>query len=328
MNNSTAGPFMVVKNQRGAFSIWRSSGGPPPKGWTALPFQGERSDCLDYIAEIWQPEGDRGTTPRSNGPEAIPIVAGSESLTRATCSIPFPRPDPALRLFCFPHAGSGASFYHFLARELHGTPVVAHLIQYPGREMRVKEAPPEAMPIMVATLLAGLEPTLGDGRPFAFFGHSMGALIAYELAHALRTRGLPPPTCLFFSGRQAPHLPAQNLPVDSLSDDAFLEAVGKRYNAIPRQVLEHPEILELILPSLRADFKLMADYVYRSRPPLDVPLVLFNGRDDPWVSDETLESWKIHGMGKFARHFFDGDHFYLPANANLLGEKILAELNP
>jgi len=216
-----------------------------------------------------------------------------------------------MRLFVFPHAGSGASSYHFLAKACKEDALEISLIQYPGREMRIREQPCADMGEMVRSLDADLRALLAE-RPFAFLGHSMGSLVAFELSRHLAATGGPIPQHLFLSGRQAPQRPGLDLPVDSMSDEAFLEAVGRRYNALPAELMTNPEILALVLPSLRADFKLMAGYQYRAAAPLGVGLTLVNGVDDPWVDKDSVEAWNVQSERPLSRHWFPGGHFYLP----------------
>lgn len=230
-----------------------------------------------------------------------------------------------MRLIVFPHAGSGASAYHFLARACKDDPIEVNIIQYPGREMRFKEAPCEDMPAMVASLDADLRGLLAD-RPFAFLGHSMGALVAYEMARRLSEVEGPRPLHLFLSGRQAPQRPALNLPVDTMGDAAFLEAVGRRYNALPAELMANPEVLALVLPSLRADFKLMARYHYRPSTPLSVGLTLINGVDDPWVDKAAVDAWQVQTEQPISQHWLPGGHFYLPGSVTTVRQMMLGTL--
>jgi medium-chain acyl-[acyl-carrier-protein] hydrolase len=168
--------------------------------------------------------------------------------------------------------------------------------------------------------------SLFSERPFAFLGHSMGSLVAFELARRLAATNGPKPRHLFLSGRQAPQRPAHNLPVDSLTDEAFLDAVGRRYNALPAELISNPEILALVLPSLRADFKLMARYDYREGMALNTGLTLINGVDDPWVSPDSVEAWQIQSKEPIRKHWFPGGHFYLPEAVTKVRQVLLETL--
>jgi medium-chain acyl-[acyl-carrier-protein] hydrolase len=140
----------------------------------------------------------------------------------------------------------------------------------------------------------------------------MGSLVAFELTRRLATTGGPLPRHLFLSGRQAPQQPALNLPVDSMTDEAFLDAVGRRYNALPAELMSNPEILALVLPSLRADFRLMARYHHQISPPLRMGLTLLNGQEDPWVDRDSVGAWAIQSRQPVQQYWFPGGHFYLP----------------
>jgi surfactin synthase thioesterase subunit len=205
-------------------------------------------------------------------------------------------------------------------------PVELHLVQYPGREMRVKETPLTSMDAMRSTLREELKP-LFDDKPFAFFGHSMGALTAFELTRELQASAGPLPRHLFLSGRQAPHIPGPVLDVPKLDDATFLDAVGRRYNALPAELLANREILEIVLPSLRADFTLMERYTHRDAPPLGVALTLLNGKEDPWIDENGLRGWERHTTRPVRQHAFAGGHFYLPAAAKELRAIVLATLS-
>jgi medium-chain acyl-[acyl-carrier-protein] hydrolase len=316
--------FDVVVNERQQRSIWpvyRREQLPP--GWTLAGFRGSKEACLQHIVAAADAATPPLRTDASQPPASKTVAAGSGD--RRATALPFPQPAAPVRLIVFPHAGSGASYYHFLARALRGHPIEVHLVQYPGREMRLREAPCDRMDRMVETLHDELRPLLQE-KPFALFGHSMGSLIAFELTRRLGDLGAMLPRHLFLSGRQAPHVPGQVLQVEQLDDDAFLEAVGHRYKALPAELLGHREILELILPSLRADFTLMQRYVYRPSAALDIPITLLNGRDDPWISPETLTAWQTHFRPPIRQHLFEGGHFYLSDAAERIGPLVLEAL--
>ncbi len=316
--------FHIVVNDRSDRSVWpdfrRES---LPRGWRFEDFKGTREACLQRIAG-----GDSAarlaTTEPVRGVCGASVAAG---VRPRVVSVPFPRPEARLRLFVFPHAGSGASSYHFLAKTCRDDPFELSIVQYPGREMRIREEPCFTMADMLRSLREDLGPTLPE-RPFAFLGHSMGALLAFELARELAAAGAPEPLHLFLSGRQAPQLPARNLPVDSLDDEAFLDAVGRRYNALPAELLANREILALILPSLRADFKLMAGYVHRAGAPLGCGLTLLNGVDDPWVDGKSVDAWQLQARLQIGRHWFPGGHFYMPQAAAAVGDVLRRTLGP
>lgn len=238
-------------------------------------------------------------------------------------SIPFPDPDAAFRLVVFPHAGSGTAFYHFLAKAFAGAGIETVTVAYPGREIRIAEPPPESLPELLATLVPSLARVLSDGRPFIFYGHSLGGLVAFEMIRSWQAGGLPVPALFVCSGRQAPGIRGDILDMDTLSDDAFIEAVITRYQAIPREVVQHPELLELILPALRSDFRMVDRYVYRPGPRLTCPIVLANGVDDPWVEEQTLAPWE-HETASLTSRWFDGGHFFIRNSLEAFQDYLLA----
>jgi len=224
-------------------------------------------------------------------------------------SVPRPRPEAALRLFCFPYAGSGASGFHAWAKALAGEDLEVCAIQLPGRENRLSEPAFDHLDALLPPLLDALEPQLD--RPFGFFGHSMGTLLAFEAARALRDRGWPTPRKLFLSAGRPPHVARTDTPLHGLPDDAFIAAIVERYQGIPAAVLEHRELLDLILPTLRADITLLETYRYRPDAPLAAGFSVFGGRSDPRVDDESLRRWRDLTDGTFDCATFAGGHFYL-----------------
>ncbi|WP_438017929.1 thioesterase domain-containing protein [Sorangium sp. So ce315] len=227
-----------------------------------------------------------------------------------------PRPNPAsrLRLFCFPYAGGGASIYSAWWREL---PAHTELcaIKLPGREARLGEPPFERLTALVQALATALDGWLT--KPFAFYGHSMGALVSFELARELRRRGAPPPRHLFVAARRAPHLPS-SAPVHGLPDGEFL-AWLRRIGGTPEEVLREPELLALFMPVLRADLAINEAEPFVPGAPLDCPISAFGGVDDERADPAGLEAWGQHTRGPFRIAMFPGGHFFLrTARAPLL----------
>jgi medium-chain acyl-[acyl-carrier-protein] hydrolase len=175
----------------------------------------------------------------------------------------------------------------------------------------------------VAAAAARLAPLLN--KPFAFFGHSMGALISYELARHLRRTGAPLPAHLFVSGHGAPHLPDRNPPLHALPQAQFVEKL-RELNGTPEEVLRHPELLELLIPILRADFAVCETYVHAPEPPLDCPISAFSGLGDEYVNREELEGWREQTTGRFSVRLFPGDHFYLNTARPYLLQALAREL--
>ena len=220
---------------------------------------------------------------------------------------PEPQPDPPARLFCLPYAGGTAQAFRSWAAPI---APVAELcaIALPGRGARTREAPVERMDELTAAVAEAVRPLLGT--PFALFGHSMGALLAYELARELRRSGDPEPLRLFVSGLRAPHLPARDDPLHVLPDDE-LAARLRGFGGTPPQVLESRELMDLFLPAVRADLTACETYAHEEEPPLAVPITAFGGRSDRLASEADLREWARHTTGAFALRMFDGGHFYL-----------------
>ncbi len=221
---------------------------------------------------------------------------------------PHPNPKAQLRLFCFPYAGGGASVYRDWSKHLPKHVEVCP-VQLPGRENRIREAPHKRVDQLVATLAPALGPYLD--KPFALFGHSMGAIISYELAQQLRRLGEPAPMQLLVSGRRAPNLSDPNPPLHTLPSEAFLDAVQKRYGGIPEIVLQDAEMRELFAPLLQADFTLVETYHCSDTTPLTCPIVAFGGSEDAHAGRDAMLAWRPFTRDAFTLHMFPGGHFYL-----------------
>lgn len=230
------------------------------------------------------------------------------TVSRVSPWIITPRPlNSGMRLICFPYAGGGASVFRSWANHefLADTEICA--VQLPGREARIAESPVDDLCQLVHTLGEVLEPYLD--RPFAFFGHSVGALVSFELARELRrVRGIEP-SHLFVSGCPAPHLPCSERICD-LPEDEFLERLY-RFNGTPSEVLSHPELMHMMLPALRADFSLRDRYLYREEPPLSCSITSFGGMGDTHVDGLMLRAWRQHTRERFQLWLFQGDHFFV-----------------
>lgn len=192
-------------------------------------------------------------------------------------------------------------------------------VQLPGREGRLSESSWTKLEPIVDALASEIQPWLD--QPYVLFGHSMGALISYELARALHERRARPPCCLVLSGRQAPTIRHVEPPIHRLSDTEFVAAMQARYEGIPQIVLEQPDLMRLLLPTLRRDIEAMETYSFRPGPPLDTPFFLYGGRDDPQASAAGLEGWRPLTTGPTSLRLFPGGHFYLQdARAAVIAE--------
>jgi medium-chain acyl-[acyl-carrier-protein] hydrolase len=220
---------------------------------------------------------------------------------------PRPLPRARLRLFCLPHAGGGASAFRGWADVLPADVEVCP-VQLPGRENRIAEPAFDRLEPLVEALADAIDGYLD--RPFALFGHSNGALMAFELSRTLRARGRPGPAHLFASGRRAPDLPADSDPIHALPEAELLGEL-QRLGGLPPQLLEHRELLELLVPLLRADVAIHETYHFSEQAPLDCPITAYGGVADPKVSRAQLEAWGRHGAPPFTVRMVPGGHFYL-----------------
>ncbi len=238
-------------------------------------------------------------------------LIGSISMARPQAGAVFQRARPVVRprarLFCFPYAGGSAAIFNQWVSKIPAD-VELLAVQYPGRGARLREAPC----LSIEQLVAEVEPGLSaySDRPCAFFGHSMGAIVAFETARRLAARGAAGPRHLFISGRQAPGCRALKKPIHSLSDSEFVNAIADM-NGTPRQVIENAELMQLLLPALRADFAAVERWKYLSGPPIDIPLTIFGGDADPGVPPEGLAAWSVVTTAPMDTHVLPGDHFFI-----------------
>jgi medium-chain acyl-[acyl-carrier-protein] hydrolase len=234
-----------------------------------------------------------------------------------------PRPQARLRLFCFPYAGGGAVIFRTWAD---GLPVDVEVcpVQLPGRGTRLMEPPFTQLSPLIQALAQALLPLLD--KPFAFFGHSLGALVSFELARQLRGQYGVQPVRLFVSASRAPQLPHRGLPIHTLSEGDFLAEL-RHLNGTPREVLDHEELMQIALPVLRADFAVYETYVYATEPPLNHPISAFGGLRDRTVSQSDLEAWREQTSGSFSLQMFPGDHFFLNTTQPLLLRVLSQELH-
>lgn len=233
------------------------------------------------------------------------------------------RPAAKMRLFCFPYAGGNATIFRGWQR-LFPDAIEICPLQYPGRGNRLREPPFTSAGPLAADITQALIPFLD--LPFAFFGHSMGAILAFEVTRELRKRLKPQPFHLFLSAARAPQFRSPDPPVYDLPEPAFIEEL-RRLNGTPPEVLENAELMALMLPMLRADFALSQSYAFVPEGgPLSCPLSVYGGTDDPSFSTAELEGWREQTAGAFALHMFQGDHFYLHPSETLLTAKVLREI--
>ncbi|MEU2915727.1 thioesterase II family protein [Streptomyces massasporeus] len=216
------------------------------------------------------------------------------------------RSNRRVRLFCFPHAGAGASAFAAWP-DLFPSDVEIVAVQLPGREDRVGEPHPASVDVAVRMVAVALRPYLQG--PYAFFGHSGGALLAFELARALRKRGTQPGH-LFLSGQSAPGYDVAAPELHRLSDDDFSAAL-RSLDGTSDGVFTDPELMKLLLPTLRADFTLWENHRHRPDQPLSVPVTALGGDTDPRAPVGGLRAWEEQTTGAFSVEVFPGGHFYL-----------------
>jgi medium-chain acyl-[acyl-carrier-protein] hydrolase len=188
-------------------------------------------------------------------------------------------------------------------------------VNLPGRESSLKAPRFTALGELVDGLCSRFVP--GLRAPYAFFGHSMGALIGFELARRLRVDAVPGPEHLVLSGFRAPHLPDRHPPVHRLPDERLVARL-RRLGGTPPEVLREPELMELMLPLLRADLSICETYKYVYDDPLACSLTVFGGVDDREVDRDELAAWQRHVDGQFALHLFPGGHFFLQSVQGLV----------
>jgi len=233
-----------------------------------------------------------------------------------------PRPKARLRLFCFPYAGGGASAYRGWGASLPADVEVCP-VQLPGRESRLRETPYTQMEPLVQAIADVLPPYLD--LPFAFFGHSMGGLISFELTRELRRRGATQPFHLFVSGRRSPDVPPREEMIHDLPEPEFIVKL-RELNGTPEEVLQHAELMRLLIPILRADFAVNETYAYKPEAPLEMGISAFGGLGDEEVTREDISRWAEQTRGRFRMRMLPGDHFFLHSGKDLVTEALARDL--
>jgi medium-chain acyl-[acyl-carrier-protein] hydrolase len=226
------------------------------------------------------------------------------------------RPSPRMRLFCVPHSGAGAAVYRAWAPLL-PSDVELVSIRLPGREARFHEPAFSRLDELVPELADNLAPLLDV--PYGWFGHSMGALVAFETCREIRRRGLPEPGRLAISSRPAPHLAARSVSILGLpgqtsardASDAEFAALVAALNGTRGEVRGGTAAFAPFIPTLRADLSVIETYQYRPEPPLDMPISVFGGEQDPVASLDELRAWHVHSSESCTVQTFPGGHFYL-----------------
>lgn len=228
----------------------------------------------------------------------------------------------AILLFCFPHAGAGASAFRRWPDRV-GAGIAPIPVQLPGRESRFREAPLEDGATAAAAFVAAAGPLLR--RPFALFGHSMGALLAFEVASRLAACDGMRPHRLFVSAARPPHLPDPEPGVADLPDDRLIASL-KRWGGVSDEMVAHPDLLPLLLPTLRADLRLCALLCSGRPAALDIPITAIGGAADPKIRPDEIAAWGELTSAPQETRILDAGHFYLETRhaelADLIGRRL------
>lgn len=257
------------------------------------------------------------TTSQSAAPAPMPASGG------AWIACPDPRPAAAVRLLCIPYAGVGPSIYRLWPRAMPAA-IEVHLAQLPGREGRFREPAAVRIEPLVAGLAAACAPLLD--KPLAIFGYSLGALIGFELARALRRDFAIEPAYLGVAARRAPQIAEHFPPLHLLPDADLVVELQRRYDGIPTAILTDPDLLAMFLPILRADVAVMAAYRYTAEAPLTAAMTALGGRDDREVDRASLEAWADQTTGAFRLEMVTGGHFLFPSQTEAVIGIVRADL--
>ncbi len=229
---------------------------------------------------------------------------------------------PRARLFCFPYAGGSA--HEFLAwQDMLGPAIEVCAVQLPGRGARWSETPYTRIDMLVHDLAPHVLPLLD--RPYAFFGHSLGALVAFELCRRLHLQQAPLPSRLFASGCGAPQRRRPPGGLHVLPEEAFIETL-RVFNGTPPAVLAQRELMALLLPTLRADFEIAELYAYRPGVRLALPVTVLAGRADGEIDEAQLRAWSLETTGDCELHWFDGDHFFVHSSRDAVIAAVAAHM--
>lgn len=225
-------------------------------------------------------------------------------------------------MFCLPYAGGGASVYNSWSKSFPDS-IELQAVQLPGRESRYNESKLTDIHETAKALADSIKPYLD--RPYALFGYSMGAMVAFELIRELRRRGEPQPIQLFVAAMRAPQTQPTCPSLTHLPFDGFLEQMRHYYDP-PQDVMNLPELLEIILPTLRADMKMCEDYIYTPEPPLGNPVHAFAGREDRALPYANVREWQQQTTNVFDMDVFDGTHFFINTALNELQRAMISRL--
>lgn len=226
------------------------------------------------------------------------------------------------QVFCFPYAGGSARAYVPLKQAL-GQVADLHLVELPGRGARIRDRPVDRLTPLLDDLVPALLPHLD--QPIVLFGHSLGALLAFETARLLRRRHGRVPARLIVSGHRAPHLPMREAEIHHLPDDAFVARL-RELNGTPEEALRNADLMRMLLPALRADFTVSERYRLSPGEPLDCPISVYGGTKDPDIPVADLHAWARHTKRRCRVDMFAGDHFFLHTEETALIKALCRDL--
>lgn len=234
-----------------------------------------------------------------------------------------PHSQAAVRLFCFPYAGGSSLLFRRWKDNLPARIEVCP-VELPGRFSLMHTPAFTRMELLVNAIATSLLPHLN--KPFAFFGHSMGALVSFELARLLQAKYNLQPVYLFISGRRAPQICDTFTPIHALPESEFVAEL-RRLNGTPKAVLENADLMQILIPILRADFAVLENYTYIDQSPLDCAIATFGGLEDKEVSCDELAAWRDMTTNSFDLQIFKGDRFFLHSAQPLLLQSIAQKLD-
>lgn len=280
------------------------------------------SNLAQFIKQILllidkETDKESQTTDFSFSTTATPV---DEAKLWVTC--PIPNPQAKVRLFCFPYAGAGASIFRTWSEDLPPEIEVCP-IQLPGREERFGESRFNRISPLIQTLVPLLRPYLDI--PFAFFGHSMGAILSFELTRELRRRNLPCPVHLFVSACRAPQIPNFDVPIHKLPEPKFIERLHS-LNGTRKDVLQNPQLMELLVPILRSDIAILETFFYATEDKLSCPISVFGGTQDSEINLDKLGAWRDQTNNKFTLQMLSGNHFFLHDNREQMLQTIAEDI--
>lgn len=234
-----------------------------------------------------------------------------------------PKPNPSLRLFCFPYVGGNSNIFRTWSNYLPASVEIC-AIELPGRGKRIMDAPLSDIDTLIDILITVFKPYLNE--PFAFFGHSMGALISFELTRKIRQKYNIEPDRLFVSGHRAPQIPNPETPIYDLPEADFIEQL-RSIKGTPQAVLENDEMMKIIMPVLRADFEICDTYIYTPDVPLNCSIIAFGGDRDKGTKRGKLRAWQNQTKGSFSKYILSGNHFFLHSAQKDLLELLSQQLS-